>query len=84
MEYYIHQIGDIHDDKTYEILVKILKSKTIASRKYLEQIGEKWDDASATFKKIFPKIKNGCIIKMIFIRIECHYLILLIDLLKKQ
>lgn len=58
MEYYIHQIGDIHDDKTYEILVKILKSKTIASRKYLEQIGEKWDYASATFKQSIPKDKE--------------------------
>lgn len=58
MEYYIHQIGDIHDGKTYEILVKILKSKTIASRKYLEQVGEKWDSASATFKQNIPKDKE--------------------------
>lgn len=37
LDYYIHQIGNIHDEKTYKTLISILKSKTIASRDYLSR-----------------------------------------------
>ena len=36
-DYYIHQIGNMYDEKTYQTLVSILKNKTIASRDYLSR-----------------------------------------------
>lgn len=50
MDYYIHQIGDMNSEKTYERLVNILKSKIVGSREYLEKIGIKVDYTNASFK----------------------------------
>ncbi len=37
IDFYIHQIGSINNEKTYERINKILQSKVIASRDYLEK-----------------------------------------------
>ena len=36
-DFYIHQIGNIQNEKTYERLISILKSQTIGSRDFLEK-----------------------------------------------
>lgn len=57
MEYYIHQIGSINNAKTYERLIKILNSKIIASREFLETAGIQfdYDNDDAAFKLNIPK-----------------------------
>ena len=50
LEYYIHQIGDLKNEKTYERLLSILKSKTICSRDYLEKQGIKFENDNPSFK----------------------------------
>lgn len=39
MDYYIHQIGSINEEKTYERLISIFKLRAIASRSYLVEKG---------------------------------------------
>ena len=58
MEYYIHQIGNMYEKSTYERLIKILKSKIIASRSFLESNGMDFDYANRTFKLDIPKGKE--------------------------
>ena len=58
MDYYIHQIGDINEEKTYERLIKILKSKIIASRDYLEKNGIHFDYDNTSFKLDIPTGKE--------------------------
>jgi len=55
MDYYIHQIGSIKERSTYEKLIKILKSKMIASRAHLEEKGIQFD---CTFKQDIPEGKE--------------------------
>lgn len=47
---YIHQIGSIHNEKTYERLVSILKSQMICSRDYLEKQGINFEYDNKSFK----------------------------------
>lgn len=84
IDFYIHQIGNIQHEKTYERLISILKSQTISSRDFLEKQGIKFENDNTSFKFDVPDEKNGCIMKRIFIKIGCHYQILKIDLLKNQ
>lgn len=58
MEYYIHQIGNINEESTYERLIKILKNRMIASRDFLEKSGIKFDYNNASFKLDIPKGKE--------------------------
>lgn len=50
IDYYIHQIGNIHNEKTYERLVSILKSQMICSRDYLEKQGINFEYDNKSFK----------------------------------
>ena len=58
MDYYIHQIGNINEEKTYERLIKILKSKIIASMDYLEKNGMHFDYDNKSFKLDIPTGKE--------------------------
>lgn len=58
MDYYIHQIGNVNDKSTYERLIKILKSKMIASRDYLEKSGLQFDYNNTSFELDIPKGKE--------------------------
>ena len=55
INYYIHQIGSIDNEKTYERLVNILKSKMICSRCLLEKLGIKLDCDNVSFKFDVPE-----------------------------
>ena len=50
LEYYIHQIGDISDSKTYNRLKSILDTKCIYSRKKLEEMGIVYSYENSSFK----------------------------------
>ena len=50
INYYIHQIGDISNEKTYKRLTDILKSKMICSRGYLERHGNTFDYDNPSFE----------------------------------
>ena len=58
IDFYIHQIGSINNEKTYERLNKVLQSKVIASRDYIEKncISFSYDDMS--FKLDIPQGKE--------------------------
>lgn len=58
INYYIHQIGNINDEKTYERLVKILKSRMICSRDFLEKNGFTFEDDHPAFKLDIPDDKK--------------------------
>ena len=57
-DYYIHQIGDIKNKKTYERLLSVLKSKMICSREFLEKQGMKFENDNASFKLDIPDDKK--------------------------
>lgn len=50
IDYYIHQIGDIKNEKTYSRLLSILNSKMICSRGFLEKQGIIFDYDNTSFK----------------------------------
>lgn len=54
MDFYIHQIGNINNEKTYERLINILKSRIIASRNFLEKNGVQIDYENSSFKLDIP------------------------------
>lgn len=54
IDYYIHQIGDIKNEKTYEKLLSIIKSKMICSREFLEKQGIKFENENPSFKLDIP------------------------------
>lgn len=58
IDFYIHQIGNIQNEKTYERLISILKSRTISSRGYLERQGIKFNNDNASFKLDIPDNKK--------------------------
>ena len=58
MDFYIHQIGDIKNEKTYKRLVDILKSKMICSRKILEEQGVTLDYDNTSFELNIPDDKK--------------------------
>lgn len=58
LDYYIHQIGDINNEKTYERLLNILKSKMICSRDFLEKQGIKFEYDNTSFKLDIPDDKK--------------------------
>lgn len=58
MDFYIHQIGNINEEKTYERLIKILKTRVIASRDFLEKNGIQFDYDNTSFKLDIPKGKE--------------------------
>ena len=58
IEFYIHQIGNIQNEKTYERLISILKSQTISSRDYLEKQGIKFQNDNPPFKLAIPENKK--------------------------
>ena len=58
IDFYIHQIGNIQNEKTYERLISILKSKTISSRDFLEKQGIKFENDNASFKLDIPENKK--------------------------
>lgn len=58
IDYYIHQIGDIKNEKTYERLLSILKSKMICSREFLEKQGIKFENDNPSFKLDIPDDKK--------------------------
>ncbi len=58
IDFYIHQIGNIQNEKTYERLISILKSRTIGSRGYLERQGIKFNNDNASFKLDIPDNKK--------------------------
>ena len=55
MDYYIHQIGGINEEKTYKRLISILKLRAIASRSYLEEKGIEFSEFSSPFILKIPK-----------------------------
>ncbi len=57
-EYYIHQIGNINNIKTYDRLRKILQSRFIASRDYLEKNRISFDYDNTTFELNIPDGKK--------------------------
>ena len=57
IDFYIHQIGNIQNEKTYERLISILKSQTISSRDFLEKQGIKFENDNASFKLDIPENK---------------------------
>ena len=57
LEYYIHQIGDISDPKTYNRLNSILGTKGIYSRKKLEEMGIVHSYENSSFKLDIPPEK---------------------------
>ncbi len=58
IDFYIHQIGNIQNEKTYKRLINILKSQTIFSRDFLEKQGIKFENDNATFKFDIPENKK--------------------------
>lgn len=58
MDYYMHQIGNINDKSTYETLIKILESRMIASRNFLEKSGIQFYQDNSTFKLDIPEGKE--------------------------
>ena len=58
IDYYIHQIGNIQNEKTYERLLNILKSQMICSRDYLEKQGIKFEYDNTSFKLDIPDDKK--------------------------
>lgn len=58
LEYYIHQIGDISDSKTYNRLKLILAAKCIYSRKKLEEMGLVYSSGNSPFKFDIPHEKE--------------------------
>lgn len=58
MDYYIHQIGNMNDKNTYERLAKILESRMIASRSFLEKNGIQFDQDNSAFKLDIPEGKE--------------------------
>ena len=50
IDFYIHQIGNIQNEKTYERLISILKSQTIGSRDFLEKQEIKFENDNPSFK----------------------------------
>ena len=58
IDFYIHQIGNIQNEKTYERLISILKSQTISSRDFLEKQGIKLVNDNASFKLEIPENKK--------------------------
>lgn len=59
IDFYIHQIGNIQNEMTYERLISILKSQTISSRDFLEKQGIKFENDNASFKLDIPENKRG-------------------------
>lgn len=55
MDYYIHQIGGINEEKTYKRLISILKLRAIASRSYLEEKGIEFSEFGSPFILKIPK-----------------------------
>ena len=49
IDFYIHQIGNIQNEKTYKRLIMILKRQTISSRDFLEKQGIKIENDNASF-----------------------------------
>lgn len=58
IDFYIHQIGNIQHEKTYERLISILKSQTISSRDFLEKQGVKFENDNTSFKFDVPDEKK--------------------------
>ena len=58
IDFYIHQIGNIQNEKTYERLISILKSQTISSRDFLEKQGIKFEYDNTSFKLDIPDDKK--------------------------
>ena len=58
IDFYIHQIGNIQNEKTYERLISILKSQTISSRDFLEKQEIKFENDNASFKLDIPENKK--------------------------
>lgn len=58
IDYYIHQIGNIQNEKTYERLVSILKSQMICSRAFLEKQGIKFEYDNTSFELDIPDDKK--------------------------
>lgn len=58
IDYYIHQIGNINDKKTYERLGNILKSKAICSRGFLEKEDINFEYGNPSFKFDIPENKK--------------------------
>lgn len=58
IDFYIHQIGNIKNEKTYERLISILKSQTISSRDFLEKQGIKFEYDNTSFKLDIPDDKK--------------------------
>ena len=58
VDFYIHQIGNIQNEKTYERFISILKSQTISSRDFLEKQGIKFEYDNASFKLDIPENKK--------------------------
>lgn len=58
IDFYIHQIGNIQNEKTYERLISILRSQTISSRDFLEKQEIKFENDNASFKLGVPENKK--------------------------
>jgi len=58
IDYYIHQIGNIQNKKTYERLLSILKSQMICSRGFLEKQGIKFEYDNISFELDIPDDKK--------------------------
>lgn len=58
IDFYIHQIGNIQNEKTYERLISILKSQTIGSRDFLEKQEIKFENDNPSFKLDIPENKK--------------------------
>lgn len=58
INYYIHQIGNINDKRTYERLINILKSKAICSRGFIEKEGINFEYGNPSFKLDIPEDKK--------------------------
>ena len=58
IDFYIHQIGNIQNEKTYERLISILRSQTISSRDFLEKQEIKFENDNASFKLDIPENKK--------------------------
>ena len=58
MDFYIHQIGNIKNEKTYKRLIDILQSKMICSRKFLEEQGSMFNYDNSSFELNIPDDKK--------------------------
>ena len=58
IDYYIHQIGNIENKKTYERLLSILRTKMICSRGYFEKHGIKFEYDNTSFELDIPDDKK--------------------------